>query len=59
MLPNPQFPAVFTFTEEIRNGKLNFLCCELFSVMSCCKVILNPHQDASLHIMFSDNVEIF
>ena len=27
MCPNPQFPAdLVTFTEEIRNGKLHFLC---------------------------------
>ena len=27
MLPNPQFPAdLITFTEEILNGKLHFLC---------------------------------
>ena len=27
MLPNPQFPAdLVTFTEEILNGKLHFLC---------------------------------
>ena len=27
MLPNAQFPAdLVTFTEEILNGKLNFLC---------------------------------
>ena len=27
---NPQFPADFvTFTEEILNGKLHFLCCDL------------------------------
>ena len=27
MWPNPQFPAdLSTFTEEILNGKLNFLC---------------------------------
>ena len=28
MRPNPKFPAdLVTFTEEIRNGKLYFLCC--------------------------------
>ena len=28
MRPNPQFPAALvTFTEEILNGKLQFLCC--------------------------------
>ena len=28
--PNPQFPAdLVTFTEEIRNGKLHFLCSDL------------------------------
>ena len=27
MWPNPQFPAdLVTFTEEIHNGKLHFLC---------------------------------
>ena len=27
MWPNPQFPAdLLTFTEEIRNGKIDFLC---------------------------------
>ena len=32
MLPNPQFPAdLVTFTEEILNGKLHFLC----SVILC------------------------
>ena len=30
MLPNPQFPAdLVTFTEEILNGKLHFLCSEM------------------------------
>ena len=29
MCPNPQFPAdLVTFTEEIGNGKLHFLCSE-------------------------------
>ena len=29
MWPNPQFPAdLVTFTEEILNGKLHFLCSE-------------------------------
>ena len=31
MWPNPQFPAdMVTFTEEIINGKLHFLCSEFF-----------------------------
>ena len=30
MLPNPQFPAdLVTFTEEILNGKVHFLCSEI------------------------------
>ena len=30
MWPNPQFPAdLFTFTEEILNGKLHFLCSDI------------------------------
>ena len=32
MWPNPQFPGdLVTFTEEILNGKLNFLCSENIS----------------------------
>ena len=32
MRPNPQFPAdLVTFTEEILNGKLHFLCSEFIS----------------------------
>ena len=39
MWPNPQFPAdLVTFTEEILNGKLHFLC----SVMSPIKLIREP-----------------
>ena len=31
MLPNPQFPAdLVTFTEEILNGKVHFLCSDYF-----------------------------
>ena len=31
MWPNPQFPAdLVTFTEKILNGKLHFLCSEIF-----------------------------
>ena len=31
MGPNPQFPSnLVTFTEEIFNGKLNFLCSAIF-----------------------------
>ena len=30
MWPNPHFPAdMFTFTEEILNGKLHFLCSDI------------------------------
>ena len=37
MWPNPQFPAdLFTFTEEIRNGKFHFLCSETFLVVIQC-----------------------
>ena len=33
MWPNPQFPAdLVTFTEEILNGKLNFLCSGTFEI---------------------------
>ena len=33
MWPNPQFPAdLVTFTEETLNGKLHFLCSDLFTV---------------------------
>ena len=33
MWPNPQFPAdLVTFTEEILNGKLHFLCSEIYDV---------------------------
>ena len=35
MWPNPQFPAdLVTFTEEIVNGKLQFLCSVNFYKMS-------------------------
>ena len=31
MWPNPQFPAdLVTFTEEIVNGKLHFLCSDVY-----------------------------
>ena len=34
MWPNSQFPAdLFTFSEEILNGKLNFLCSESTNVL--------------------------
>ena len=33
MRPNPQETAdLLTFTEEILNGKLHFLCCVFFSI---------------------------
>ena len=34
MWPNPQFPAgLVTFTEEIPNGKLHFLCSAIYNIM--------------------------
>ena len=39
MWPNPQLPAdLVTFTEEILNGKLNFMCSE-------CGLISKEHQN--------------
>ena len=33
MWPNPQFLAdLVTFTGEILNGKLHFLCCDFYSI---------------------------
>ena len=38
MWPNSQFPAdLVTFTEEILNGKLHFLCSDKCVVISVCK----------------------
>ena len=46
MLPNPQFPAdLLTFTEEIRHGKLYFLCSDLRladQLMYCHPLTIEP-----------------
>ena len=46
MWPNPQFPGdLVTFTEEILNGKLHFLCREIrFGI---CTILFGPHFTVS------------
>ena len=47
MQTNPQFPAdLVPFTEEILNGKLHFLCSELYLV--CKKISGNFYHSSTL-----------
>ena len=57
MWPNPQFPAdLVTLTEEILNGKLHFLCSEMWiltllqKVSSQCPEQFSPCDKVHLHI---------
>ena len=44
MWPNPQFPAdLVTFTEEILNGKLQFLCSDSFKLFIVSLSVLGKH----------------
>ena len=51
MWPNPQFPAnLITFTEEIVNGKLHFLCREKGTAVRKLKFLLKSwHSRHDLH----------
>ena len=46
MWPNPQFPVadLVTFTEEILNGKLHFLCSEYKSNLNQCNDSIYCYQ---------------
>ena len=60
MLPNPQFSAnLVTFTEEILNGKLHFLCSVMMIIMIKIRKIFQADLKVLSKMMvingFSDN----
>ena len=58
MWPNPQFPAdLATFTEEILNSKLHFLCSHLQKLeeKKCPKMVQNIQQLAVLTLLHPGN----
>ena len=59
MWPNPQFPAdLVTFTDEILNGKLHFLCSVFLRILSVLGVFRDPGCTSVLCIFSNNQLQV-